>query len=144
MPGHFLLRDRDDADLFIDPFARGALLDRAGCERAFRAVHGDDATFEDEFLEPVEAPAIVARMLANLRATFASRGNRDALAWVLRLRTLVPGTPLEERAELASVLAAGGQFVAASLEFDVLADQLGGALGAEYHRSAERLRARLN
>jgi regulator of sirC expression with transglutaminase-like and TPR domain len=144
MPGHFLLRDRDDPNLFVDPFGGGALLDPSGCERAFRAVHGDDATFDVSFLEPVDVPAIVARMLANLRATFASRGNRASLAWVLRLRTLVPGTAPEDRAELASVLAADGQFVAASLEFEVLADQLGGALGAEYHRSAEQLRARLN
>jgi regulator of sirC expression with transglutaminase-like and TPR domain len=144
MPGHFLLRDRVDPDLFVDPFAAGARLDRRGCEAAFRSVHGAEAIFRDEFLLPVDVPVIVARMLANLRIAFASQGDRSSLAWVLRLRTFVPGVPPEERAELATVLAANGHFGAAAGEFDRLADQLGGDLGVEYYRSAARLRARLN
>jgi regulator of sirC expression with transglutaminase-like and TPR domain len=144
MPGHFLLRDGLDEDLFVDPYGHGRVLDRPGCEAAFHAVHGRQAVFEPTFLEPVDAHAIVARLLANLRATFVARGDRTALAWTLRLRTLVPGIPAEERAELATVLAARGQFAAAAGEFDLLAAQLGGELGDEYHRSATRLRARLN
>jgi regulator of sirC expression with transglutaminase-like and TPR domain len=144
MPGHFLLRDTRDDDVFVDPFGRGRILDRQGCEAAFHSCHGERAEFEARFLDPVDTHAIVARLLANLRATFASRGDRTALTWALRLRTLVPGTPAEERAELASVLTARGQFAAAAGEFDMLAAQLGGELGDEYHRSATRLRARLN
>jgi regulator of sirC expression with transglutaminase-like and TPR domain len=144
MPGHFLLRHRYDATLFVDPFGRGRVLDRPGCEAAFHSVHGDRAPFDPAFLEPVDTHAIVGRLLANLRATFSARTDRRALAWTLRLRTLVPGIPAEERAELATVLAARGQFAAAAGEFDTLAAQLGGELGDEYHRSALRLRARLN
>jgi regulator of sirC expression with transglutaminase-like and TPR domain len=144
MPGHFLLRHRYDDSTFVDPFGRGRLLDRCGCEAAFHSVHGERAPFDPAFLDPVDTPAIVARLLANLRATFTARGNRRALAWTLRLRTLVPGIPAEERAELATVLAARGQFEAAAGEYDTLAAQLGGELGDEYHRSALRLRARLN
>jgi regulator of sirC expression with transglutaminase-like and TPR domain len=144
MPGHFLLRDKVDPDVFVDPFARGRRLDRGGCKAAFRAVHGADAAFDPRFLDPVDPQVIIGRMLANLRATFTARRDRRSLAWVLRLRTMVPGIPVEERAELATVLAARGQFAAAAGEFDVLAEQLGGELGAEYHRSAARLRARLN
>jgi regulator of sirC expression with transglutaminase-like and TPR domain len=144
MPGHFLLRHRDDPALFVDPFAGGRLLDRQGCEMAYHQAHGEHVRFEPRFLEPVDSHAIVARMLANLRATFSARGDRRALSWTLRLRTLVPGIPIEERAELASVLAARGQFAAAAGEFDLLASHLGGELGQEYHRSAARLRARLN
>jgi regulator of sirC expression with transglutaminase-like and TPR domain len=144
MPGHFLLRHRHDDSVFVDPFGRGRLLDRDGCEAAFHAVHGERAPFDPDFLEPVDNPAIVARLLANLRATFTARANRCALAWTLRLRTMVPGIPAEERAELATVLAARGEFAAAAGEYDTLATQLGGELGDEYHRSALRLRARLN
>ncbi len=43
LPGHFLVRDRVDAEVFVDPFDGGAVLDRAGCERAFRRVQGDEA-----------------------------------------------------------------------------------------------------
>lgn len=144
MPGHFLLRDQVDPSVFVDPFARGALLDRTGCEAAFHAVHGEEATFDPAFLQPVGTHAILGRMLANLRATFAASGDRCSLAWVLRMRTRIPGIPTEERAELASVLAADGRFVDAAREFDDLAGMLGGDLGTEYRRSAERLRARLN
>jgi len=144
MPGHFLLRDQVDHDVFVDPFAGGAILDRQGCIRAFVSVHGEDATFDELWLEPVDTPAILGRMLLNLRSTYAAGGDREALTWVLRLRTLIPGVPAEERAELASVLASNGRFALAATEFDQLAGQLGGGLGEEYRRTAERLRARLN
>lgn len=144
MPGHFLLRDQVDRELFVDPFARGRRLDAAGCEAAFHAVHGDETTFERSFLEPVSHGAIIGRMLANLRATFMSRDDRKVLAWVLRLRTLVPGVPHEERAELASVLARSGRLTEAARELELLATQLGGELGDKYQQSAGRLRAQLN
>jgi regulator of sirC expression with transglutaminase-like and TPR domain len=144
MPGHFLLRHRSDDSVFVDPFGRGRFLDQRGCAAAFHSVHGESSEFDPAFLEPVDTPAIVARLLANLRAMFTACSDRGALAWTLRLRTLVPGIPAEERADLATVLAARGQFSAAAGEFDTLADQLGGELGDEYHRSALRLRARLN
>ncbi len=144
MPGHFLLRDRVDRQVFVDPFAGGALLDREGCRRAFRAVQGDEVAFHDAYLEPVGAHSILARMLANLRAVFAAVGDHASLVWVLRLRTAVPGVPLEERAELGSALAAAGDFVGAATELEELGSQLGGALGEQYARDAGRLRARLN
>ncbi len=144
MPGHFLVRDRVDPDVFVDPFAGGAMLDRAGCEARFRAVQGDDARFDDAFLAPVATHAVLARMLANLRAIYQASGDRDALTWTLRLRTLLPGVPVEERAELASVLAATGRLRDAAAEYEELADVLGGELGADYLASAQRLRARLN
>lgn len=144
MPGHFLVRDRVDPEVFVDPFARGALLDRRGCEAAFHAVHGADARFDPAFLEPVGTFTVVARMLANLRIVFARRNDKESLAWVLGLRVQVPGVAPEERAELAGVLGALGRFDAASRQLDRLAAELDPEVGAEYRRSADRLRARLN
>lgn len=144
MPGHFLLRDRVDPSVFVDPFAGGAVLDAAGCELAFRRVQGDDAIFEPRFLEPVGAHAILARLLANLRAVFSASGARASLAWVLRLRTLVPGVPVDEHAELAGVLAGLGDFAGAAVEFQQAAALVGGELAQRYEVAAERLRARLN
>src|SRR5690606_29139610 len=40
MPGHFLLRDKVDPDVFVDPFGGGRLLDPASCAKLFRQIHG--------------------------------------------------------------------------------------------------------
>jgi regulator of sirC expression with transglutaminase-like and TPR domain len=92
MPGHFLLRDRVDDSLFVDPFVRGAYLDEAGCRRAFRALHGPDVAFDPAFLDPVGPHTIVARLLANLRAIFTARHDRSGLVWVEGLARVTPGT----------------------------------------------------
>jgi regulator of sirC expression with transglutaminase-like and TPR domain len=144
MPGHFLLRDVVSPDVFVDPYAGGRLLDRKGCMARFHDVQGADAEFDDSFLAPVGTHAILARMLANLRAIFLATSDRASLLWVLRLRSAIPTVPAEERGELASTLAAVGRFREAASELDVLADTLGGDLGRQYRSSADRLRARLN
>jgi regulator of sirC expression with transglutaminase-like and TPR domain len=144
MPGHFLVRDKVDPSVYVDPFAGGRLLDRRGCEQAFHRVQGPEACFDERFLEPVGTFAILARMLANLRAIFAATGDHRSLVWVLRLRTAVPGVPVEERSELAAALAATGDLRGAALELEAVAAVLGGTVGDEYARRAQRLRARLN
>lgn len=144
MPGHFLLRDRLSDDVFVDPFSGGRVLDRKGCVERFHEVQGPDAEFDDAFLAPVGNHAILARILANLRSIFAADNDRASTLWVLRLRSLIPGVPMEERGELASALAAVGRFREAASEFDLLAENLGGDLGNEYRGNADRLRARLN
>ena len=146
MPGHFLVRDGLDADTFADPFD-GRLLDRDGCERAFAETQ-PEMTFDVSFLAPIGTRAIVTRLLANLKGIYLARRDRRALAWVLGLRVLVPGVPLEERRELASALAADGRFLDAAAVLDQLvetAETAGdAAMAEEADRGATRLRARLN
>lgn len=143
LPGHFVVRDALDEDVFIDPFNAGAVLDRAACEAVIERLHGGSLPFDPRFLEPVGPRAIVTRMLANLKATFARRRERDSLLWVIRLRTLVPGVPPAERRELASVLAADGRFVEAAVELEDMAD-LDPSQRDALRAAARRLRARLN
>ncbi len=144
MPGHFLLRDKVDPDLFVDPFAGGARLDQGGCEAAFRSLHGADAPFDPAYLEPAGTHSIIRRMLANLKGAYTRRGNRGALVWAVRLGLVVPGAPGGARRELVNALAANGQFDKAATELDALADNLRTA-GADQHRyAATRLRAKLN
>jgi regulator of sirC expression with transglutaminase-like and TPR domain len=144
MPGHFLIRDKVDPSVFVDPFHHGEILDRDGCLRVFQAVQGPDATFDDSCLQTIGPNGIAARMLANLRNVFVGQGDRGSLTWVLRLRTLLPGSPAEEQVDLASALAAVGRFSDAASQYEGAADRLGGTLGQEYRRTAARLRARLN
>ena len=105
MPGHFLVRDKVDPEVFVDPFARGLVLDRRGAQLRFHGVHGVEATFDQAFLEPVGKLAIVDRMLANLDGVAARRGDLAMLAWVLRLRVALPDAADDVRRRYAAVTA---------------------------------------
>ncbi|CAN5751053.1 SirB1 family protein [soil metagenome] len=145
MPGHVLVRDLDAPDTFVDAFNGGMVLDGAACARLFRALHGDDAPFDPVLLAPTPACELLVRLLANLKQIYHATGDRRALAWVLRLRTAIPGTAPEERAELATVLAADGRFDTAAAELgDLAAAAHAPERAEEYRATATRLRARLN
>jgi regulator of sirC expression with transglutaminase-like and TPR domain len=141
MPGHFLVRDKVDPGVFVDPFWR-VQLDRAGCEKLFRALHGEKAKLEERFLEPVGTRATLARVLTNLRRSFTGVGDRSGALWAQCLRVLVPGATAGDRRELAALLAANGRFDAAAEELDAIADD---GWGSDRDRVAARaMRAKLN
>ncbi len=143
MPGHFLVRDKVDPEVFVDPFARGATLDRGAVEAQFRASQQPGATFDPAFLEPVPVAIVVARMLANLDVIAAARADRTMLEWVVRLRVCMPGASASLHRRLSAVLAARGSFDDAADVLERLGDpQAGGGPGDL--TSARRLRARLN
>lgn len=144
LPGHFLVRDQVDPDLFVDPFDGGRMLDRHGCQQAFRRVHGSGARFDPAFLQTVGSLTILARMLANLRAIFAAHADHESLLWVIRLRASLPDATPDDRSELASALAARGAFDEAADELERLADAVDGALATSFAEQAVGLRARLN
>lgn len=147
MPGHFLLRDRVDPDVFVDPFNGGTVLDRQGCARLFRSQHGPAAAWDDAWLEPVGHRAILSRILANLANSYRAAGARMALAEVLRLRASIPGMGTKARMALATALAAAGRFDQAASELERLADALEAsdpAAAVEHRNAAVRARARLN
>jgi regulator of sirC expression with transglutaminase-like and TPR domain len=141
MPGHFLVGDAKDDDVFVDPFHR-VLLDRAGCEALFAKLHGAKARFEPRFLRPVGARAIMARMLTNLQRSFVGRGDRAGALWAQCLRVLVPGATVTDRRQLAAMLAANGRFDAAAQELDAIAED--GLGGARDRIAATAMRAKLN
>ena len=140
MPGHFLVRDKVDPEVFVDPFARGVELDRRGAEARFHAVQGPGAVFDPAFLQPVGRRSIVTRVLANLETVAVLRGERSMLTWVLRLRTTLPRAEATDSRRLAKLLAASGRFDEAA---DVL-DGLAAGGDEEAGTSSVRLRARLN
>jgi regulator of sirC expression with transglutaminase-like and TPR domain len=144
MPGHFLLRDRVDPTVFVDPFVRGRLLDADGCGALFHGLHGPDARLDPSALEPVDGRRILVRMLSNLRATYAQQDDAAALAWVLRLLLAIPIVPRAEREALAAALGSTGRFDQAADQLEQLADEVGGEHGDEHRQAAVRLRARLN
>ncbi|MEI7992433.1 MAG: transglutaminase-like domain-containing protein [Actinomycetota bacterium] len=102
MPGHFLLRDKVDPDVFVDPFNGGRILGAGDCRRLHFALSGG-SPWEDAFLNPASKLTVVARMLSNLKAVATSRDDLGMLRWVLLLRQAIPGLAEQERDEFQAV-----------------------------------------
>jgi regulator of sirC expression with transglutaminase-like and TPR domain len=141
MPGHFLVRDAKDDDVFVDPFHQ-MQLDRAGCETLFTKLHGSKARFDPRFLQTVGPRAVMARMLTNLQRSFVGRGDRAGALWSQCLRVLVPGATVTDRRQLAAMLAANGRFDSAAQELEAIAEE--GIGGVRDRIAAMAMRAKLN
>jgi regulator of sirC expression with transglutaminase-like and TPR domain len=100
LPGHFLLRDRVDHEVFIDPFAGGRLLDREGVHEVLRRLHGPTAELDPAWLRPVGAVAVLERMLANLVRIFEHRGAAADLLWARDLQAELAGAKGDPTARL--------------------------------------------
>jgi regulator of sirC expression with transglutaminase-like and TPR domain len=140
MPGHFLVGG-PRGELY-DPFHAGQRLDAVGARALFASMRGA-APFHDEYLAPVGAHAILARVLANLLHAFAGRAPASAV-WAARLRLRVPGSTTAERREIAALLGSLGHFAEAAAEMEALAEELDDADAALLARDAASLRARAN
>ena len=105
MPGHFLVRDKVDPSVFIDAFHGGRELDEAGCRALHRSMAGTGAPWHPSFLDPVDKPSIVGRMLANLLVIYQRRSDFDAMRWVLRLRCALPHATAEDHRDFARLMA---------------------------------------
>ena len=146
LPGHFLIADGAPRDVFADLFSGGVALDRAGCVALFHHIQGPDAHFVDAFLAPTGPRAIVARVLANLRAGAVARGDRRSLLAGAELRALLPESAAEvtDGRELAGALAALGRFGDAAAVLEASAKRAAGSDADRLAVQARRLRARLN
>ena len=158
MPGHFLVRHRADPTTFLDPFAGGRRLDAAGCQEIFGALGGTDPggrgrppdsggvsrlEWQDSFLAPVGARAILARILLNLQGVFLPADLRSA-AWLLKLRLAIPGLAVADRLGLARALGSMGQFGSAAAAMDRVADELTAEEADTVRAESRALRARHN
>jgi regulator of sirC expression with transglutaminase-like and TPR domain len=102
LPGHFLLRDKVDPTVFVDPYNHGRLLDAQDCERLWRQQAGGQGEFSDDWLDPVGKWSILARVLGNLKAIYTAHRDLAALRWVMALRCSIPG--VDEHQEFARLM----------------------------------------
>ncbi len=149
MPGHFLIRDRNEPSTFIDVFAGGMLLDARGCAELFDRISGGRQGFHPAYLSPVSHASIMDRMLGNLRAIYGQRQDYANLEWVLELRAMFPTFRGGETKQLGLINMKQGRFVEAARRFEALADTAGdngdnGGQAEELRRLAALARARLN
>jgi regulator of sirC expression with transglutaminase-like and TPR domain len=104
MPGHFLVRDKVDPDVFADPFHGGRLLTAAQCRQMHRALTGG-ATWDDAYLEPASKRTIVIRVLSNLKVIAELRSDWTMLSWVMSLRQAIPGVAEAEAGQFRELMA---------------------------------------
>lgn len=141
MPGHFLVR-RIGADEYVDAFGGGELLDLAGCEARFRGSTGLQMPFGEHLLPTASPPAILARILENLRGVY--RAGRPAdLDWVLRMRLSLPGAGVEEVIELGEAMGHQGRWLDAAAYLESTVDDWPRYVD-RLTQAARSLRAHLN
>ncbi len=98
MPGHFLVRHRDEENYFVDAFNGGLLMNRAECGAVLRQAAGEDARLEEHHLNPVTPREILARVLRNLKAIYWDREEFDrCITTIGALMAVVPDRPEEQR-----------------------------------------------
>lgn len=141
MPGHFLIGSRAERGLFVDPFGGGQRLDADGCREIFANLGG--TSWDENYLAPVGARAILTRMLLNLQGLFLPSDLRSA-AWVLELRLTIPGLPVPERLGLARALGSLGRFGPAAVELEKVAAALPPDEATPLTAEATALRAKAN
>ena len=115
-PGHFLVRvDASTAPnaangapaappIIVDPFHDGRIVDDETATALLRRARGEGAALQEALFAPATSRAILVRLLTNLEATWAKRGEHArAFVAVDRIVTLVPDSArmLRERAALA-------------------------------------------
>jgi regulator of sirC expression with transglutaminase-like and TPR domain len=108
-PGHFLVRvdaslAASDTPIVVDPFDGGRILDAAAATSLLRRALGEGAELNASLFTPATPRATLVRLLTNLEATWAKRGEHArAFIAVDRIVTLVPDSTrmLRERAALA-------------------------------------------
>ena len=98
MPGHFLLRHRDEEHLFIDPYYRGVLLSEEECAQRLRQATHANAAWDTRFLRPVSNRDFIARILRNLKGIYLHHEDHNrALSMIDRLICLQPQAGLVRR-----------------------------------------------
>lgn len=141
MPGHFLIRDGTEGTAFADPFAGGRRLGADGCREIFTNLGGTD--WDETYLAPVGARAILSRMLLNLQGLFLPSDLRSA-GWVLEMRLTIPGLAIPDRLGLARALGSLGRFGPAAVELEKVAAELPPEEATTVATEATALRARSN
>ena len=73
MPGHFLLRHRDEPGIFIDPFHRGILLSEEECAQLLRDATRSNVQWDQSYLTTVSNRELIARILRNLKGIYLNQ-----------------------------------------------------------------------
>jgi regulator of sirC expression with transglutaminase-like and TPR domain len=119
LPGHFLVKYDDGLySVFIDPFHQGRLLEAEECFALAREVSHIEVQPENKWLLPVSKKDVFMRMLRNLGAAYASRGQTEKAIEALNL--LIQANPFspDEYRQRGILQTQAGRVTAAKQDLD--------------------------
>ena len=109
LPGHFVVADLSGPDpVHLDPFDDWRTLSTADIARIVREITGLE--LRPAFLAPVSARAILARTLANLRASYLRRRMLEDALWTVEVGLMVTPDDAELSQETVALLAGLGRY----------------------------------
>jgi len=109
LPGHFIIRfDDNEHFVLVDPFKDGRTLTIDDCRRILDHHFDSKLPFSPEFLQPVDARTILARLLKNLRNIYIANRDWERVADVLRRLAAVEPDNVGHLHELAALLCRQG------------------------------------
>lgn len=103
-PGHFLLRDDRNLEVFVDPFG-GRRLTESECVVWFHRQHPAGASWNRNYLQPVDNATIITRMISNLVAVYQQRKDLSSVRWLMKLRCALPNSTSADQATFARLMA---------------------------------------
>ena len=137
LPGHFVV---EVAGQLVDPFYGGRLVSRSELAQRVGPVTDDD-------FAPWSVPAIVTRVLANVRTSASGFEHLRTRLWAVELSMLIPSHSLLLRRERGEILMQRGDYLSAAFELEAYADAVAPVdpEAADHAlRSARMARARLS
>ncbi len=143
MPGHFLIRHRDETGLVLDAFEKGIVLSEEECIQRFRQVAPPRVPWNSSHLDPISNREFIARMLRNLKGIFWDRKDfHRALPMVDRLVVLEPDV-IQERRDRGLVHYQLQNYPEALEDLEFYVDYGRSASDGGVHRLVRELRSRL-
>ena len=97
MPGHFLLRHRDEPGIYIDPFHRGILLSEDECAQLLRDATRTAVPWDKSYLTTVSNRELIARILRNLKGIYLNQHDHQRALGIAGLAVSLQPNIIGER-----------------------------------------------
>jgi regulator of sirC expression with transglutaminase-like and TPR domain len=98
LPGHFIVRVRDDrGDVLVDPFHGGALLTEDDCQKRLDRISGGKMRLRPQHLAPCSRRQMLARMLSNLKGIYVKSNDHMRALGVMDLLLTITADPEQVR-----------------------------------------------
>ena len=97
MPGHFLLRHREEPGIYIDPFHRGILLSEEECAQLLRDATRSNVQWDQSYLTTVSNRELIARILRNLKGIYLNQRDHQRALGIAGLSVSLQPNIIGER-----------------------------------------------